>query len=47
MKEFIKKYFEHFSNKDLEKLSDMFSEEIVLQDWNIIAEGKKKSFGGK
>ncbi len=42
MKEFIKKYFEHFSNKDLEKLSDMFSEEIVLQDWNIIAEGKKK-----
>ena len=42
MKEFIKKYFEHFSNKDLEKLSDMFSEEIILQDWNIIAEGKKK-----
>ena len=40
MKELIKTYFEYFSNKDLEKLSKMFSEEIKLQDWDILAEGR-------
>ncbi len=42
MKELVKKYFEYFSNKDIEKLSDMFSEEIILQDWDIFVKGKKQ-----
>ena len=42
MKEIVKKYFEYFSNKDIEKLSDIFSEEIVLQDWDIFVKGKKQ-----
>ena len=41
MRELVTKYFEDFSNKDLEKLSDIFSEEITLQDWDIFAEGKQ------
>ena len=41
MRELVTKYFENFSNKDLEKLSDIFSEEITLQDWDILAEGKQ------
>jgi hypothetical protein len=41
MRELVIKYFEDFSNKDLEKLSDIFSEEITLQDWDILAEGKQ------
>ena len=41
MRELVTKYFEDFSNKDLEKLSDIFSEEITLQDWDILAEGKQ------
>jgi len=40
MKELVTKYFEHFSNKDLENLSEMFSPEVKLQDWDILAEGK-------
>lgn len=40
MKELINKYFISFSNKDIDKLSDMFSEEIILQDWDIHFEGK-------
>ena len=41
MRELVTKYFENFSNKNLEKLSDLFSEEITLQDWDILAEGKR------
>ena len=41
MREVVTKYFENFSNKNLEKLSDLFSEEITLQDWDILAEGKR------
>ena len=41
MKKLVTKYFEDFSNKDLEKLSDIFSDEITLQDWDINAEGKE------
>ena len=40
MKELVIKYFEYFSNNDLDKLSDMFSVEITLQDWDILAKGK-------
>ena len=41
MRELVTKYFEDFSIKDLEKLSDIFSEEITLQDWDILAKGKQ------
>ena len=41
MRELVTKYFKDFSNKDLEKLSDIFSEEITLRDWDILAEGKQ------
>lgn len=41
MRELVTKYFEDFSNKDLEKLSDIFSDEITLQDWDILVEGKQ------
>ena len=45
MRELVTKYFEDFSNKDLEKLSDIFSGEITLQDWDILAEGKQNVLG--
>ena len=41
MRELVIKYFENFSNKDLEKLSDILSEKVTLQDWYILAEGKQ------
>ena len=41
MRELVIKYFEDFSNKDLAKLSDIFSEKIRLQDWDILAVGKQ------
>jgi len=41
MRELVIKYFEDFSNKDLAKLSDIFSEKIRLQDWDILADGKQ------
>ena len=41
MRELVIKYFENFSNKDLEKLSDILSEKVTLQDWDILAEGKQ------
>ena len=40
MKELVMKYFDHFSSKDLGKLSDIYSEEVTLQDWDITAKGK-------
>jgi hypothetical protein len=41
MKEKLKKYFQTFSNKDLDGLSEMFSETVILADWNISVFGKK------
>lgn len=34
-------YFEAWSAKDVSKLKEMFSEEILLQDWNTSCEGKE------
>ena len=34
------KYFKFFDNKDLSGLKDMFSDEIVLKDWDVSGSGK-------
>lgn len=39
-KEHLIKYFELFSNKNIDELSKMFSENVQLKDWNIFANGK-------
>jgi hypothetical protein len=33
-------YFKSFSEKNIAKISEMFSEDINLQDWEILASGK-------
>lgn len=38
----IKDYFYFFSKKKLEQLAELFSSNIVLQDWTIKLKGKKK-----
>ena len=40
LKSISKKYFETFSNKDIDGLADMFANEVRLQDWEIVAIGK-------
>ena len=35
------KYFETFTNKDLEGLKEMFAENISLRDWEVEAKGIK------
>ena len=40
--ELAKKYFVLFSNKDIKNLKNLFSENVILKDWNIYAKGKKK-----
>lgn len=42
MEEKLREYFEAFSNKDIQKLSEMFSDDVVLTDWNIHAVGKEQ-----
>ena len=32
-------YFQTFSDKDSEGLRDMFSDDVILHDWDIIANG--------
>lgn len=39
-KESVLKYFETFSNKDMDELEKMFSDDIVLIDWNFYSVGK-------
>lgn len=41
-KENLIKYFEVFSNKDIDTLSKMFSDNVQLKDWNIFASGKEE-----
>ena len=41
-KEQLKKYFEVFSNKDIDTLSTLFADEVLLVDWNVFASGKEK-----
>lgn len=40
LKRLALKYFETFSNKDLDGLADMFADDVDLRDWNIQALGK-------
>ena len=37
----VLQYFKDFSNQDIEALSEMFSEDIHLCDWNIDVTGKE------
>ena len=39
--EICKNYFKIFSNKDINKLEELFSDQIVLRDWEINAVGKE------
>ena len=39
--EISKKYFDTFSNKDLPRLEELFSDDVTLRDWEIQAEGKQ------
>lgn len=41
-KEKLEKYFKTFSNQDLNGLSEMFSEDVILVDWDINASGKEE-----
>ena len=41
MEEKLKTYFQAFSDKDLDTLSEMFSSDILLTDWDICAVGKE------
>lgn len=41
MEEKLKQYFETFSNKDLDGLAEMFSEDVILTDWEIYEVGKE------
>mgnify|MGYP003646352132 CR=1 FL=1 len=34
-------YFSAFSNKNIDLLSDMFSDDVELTDWNISVKGKQ------
>ena len=39
MKELINQYLKFFSSKDIEMLKEMFSDNIILKDWEINAIG--------
>ena len=34
-------YFKSFENMNIDELSEMFDEDIILKDWNIEAHGKQ------
>ena len=36
-------YFKHFENKNILELSKLFSKNIILEDWDIKIQGKKKT----
>jgi hypothetical protein len=36
----LRRYFNRFSNKDITSLSEMFSEDVALKDWEIESNGK-------
>jgi len=40
--EICQSYFEVFSNKDIEGLSKLFSDDVILRDWEILANGKEE-----
>ena len=40
LKKLAVKYFETFTHEDLDGLAEMFTEDVVLKDWEISATGK-------
>ena len=42
LKNICKYYFQCFSDKNIEKLTELFADNIKLIDWNIQVEGKEK-----
>ena len=42
MENLVTTYFEIFSNKDIKGLKNLFSDDVILQDWDILAKGKKQ-----
>ena len=42
LKDIVKIYFSYFSNKDLQNLENLFSENVNLKDWDINVMGKKE-----
>ena len=42
MENLITTYFQAFSNKNIQKLERLFSNEVILKDWDIFAEGKEE-----
>lgn len=42
VKEIIFNYFNNFSSKNLKALDKIFSEKVILEDWNISVKGKKE-----
>lgn len=40
--ELVLEYFRNFADKNIEALSEMFSENVKLTDWNISATGKQQ-----
>lgn len=41
-KEKLEKYFKTFSNQDLDGLSRMFSDDVILVDWDTNVSGKEE-----
>ncbi len=41
LEEIGRKYFSLFENKDIEAISNLFSENITLKDWSVSASGKE------
>ena len=42
LKEITKNYFKCFEEKRIDELSNLYSDEISLQDWELDLKGKKK-----
>ena len=43
LKTLIKKYQEAFNNQDIDKLSELFSDDIFLKDWDRCVTGKNNA----
>ena len=43
MENLVTTYFEIFSNKDIKGLENLFADDIILQDWDILVKGKKQA----
>ena len=41
LEEVTRNYLQAFQNRDIETLSEFFSESVELRDWDLYAEGKK------